>query len=152
MFAEALALRQQWISDIVISKTVIKKLILMKTKFAASSGVATLADMGLFALLAKITNIPLEIINIISSLTGMVINFILQKKYVFELNRKVRTAFILSLLVSFGGIFISTSIIYGLKSFYYFRTYPIFAKILATGVVFFYNFYLKRFSFEKKFF
>jgi len=124
----------------------------MKTKFAASSGVATLVDMGLFALLARITSIPLEIINIISSLTGMVINFILQKKYVFELNRRVRTAFILSLLVSLGGIFISTSIIYGLKTIAFFQTYPILAKILATGVVFFYNFYLKRFSFEKKFF
>lgn len=123
----------------------------MKTKFAASSGIATLVDMGLFALLSKITSIPVEIINIISSLVGMIINFILQKKYIFELNRKVRTAFILSLLVSFGGIFISTSIIYGLKTIAVFKTYPIFAKIIATGVVFFYNFYLKRFSFEKKF-
>ena len=123
----------------------------MKTKFAASSGVATLADMGLFALLAKVTSIPVEIINIISSLTGMVINFLLQKKYVFELNRKVRTAFMLSLAVSFGGIFISTSIIHGLKNFEIFEIYPILAKIIATGIVFFYNFYLKRYSFEKKF-
>ena len=123
----------------------------MKTKFAASSGVATLVDMGLFALLAKITSIPVEIINIISSLVGMIINFLLQKKFIFELNRKVRTAFILSLLVSFGGIFISTSIIHFLKSFQIFQSFPIFAKIIPTGIVFFYNFYLKRFSFEKKF-
>lgn len=124
----------------------------MKTKFAASSGLATLVDMGLFALLAKITSIPVEVINIISSLVGMVFNFILQKKYIFQLNRKVRTAFILSLIVSLGGIFISTSIIYGLKTIDIFQTYPILAKIIATGIVFFYNFYLKRFSFEKKFF
>jgi len=123
----------------------------MKTKFAASSGVATLVDMGLFALLAKITSIPVEIINIITSLVGMIINFLLQKKYIFELNRKVRTVFILSLLVSFGGIFISTSIIHFLKTFQIFQSFPIFAKIIATGIVFFYNFYLKRFSFEKKF-
>ena len=124
----------------------------MKTKFAASSGIATLVDMGLFALLSKITQIPVEVINIISSLVGMVINFLLQKKYVFQLNRKVRTAFLLSLAVSLGGIFISTSIIYFLKTIVIFQTYPIFAKIIATGIVFFYNFYLKRFSFEKKFF
>ena len=124
----------------------------MKTKFAASSGVATLVDMGLFALLSKVTQIPVEIINIISSLVGMVINFLLQKKYVFQLNRKVRTAFLLSLAVSLGGIFISTSIIYLLKTIEIFQTFPIFAKIIATGIVFFYNFYLKRFSFEKKFF
>ena len=123
----------------------------MKTKFAASSGVATLVDMGLFALLAKITSIPVEIINIITSLVGMVVNFILQKKYIFQLNRKVRTAFILSLIVSLGGIFISTSIIYGLKTILIFQTYPILAKLIATGIVFFYNFYLKRFSFEKIF-
>ena len=124
----------------------------MKTKFAASSGVATLVDMGLFALLAKITLIPVEIINIITSLVGMIVNFILQKKYIFQLNRKVRTAFILSLIVSLGGIFISTSIIYGLKTISIFHAYPILAKLIATGIVFFYNFYLKRFSFEKKFF
>jgi putative flippase GtrA len=124
----------------------------MKTKFAASSGIATLVDMGLFALLSKITNIPVEIINIFSSLVGMIINFLLQKKYIFKLNRKVRTAFLLSLAVSLGGIFISTSIIYGLKTIPIFQNQPIFAKIIATGIVFFYNFYLKRFSFEKKFF
>lgn len=123
----------------------------MKTKFAASSGVATLVDMGLFAVLSKVTSFPVEIINVFTSLVGMVINFILQKKFIFELNRKVSTAFILSLLVSLGGILISTSIIYGLKRFELFQTYPIIAKIIATGIVFFYNFYLKRFSFEKKF-
>ncbi|MEM9546636.1 MAG: GtrA family protein, partial [Bacteroidota bacterium] len=93
----------------------------MKTKFAASSGVATMVDMGLFALISKITTIPVEFINIFSSLVGMIINFVLQKKFIFELNRKVSTAFILSLLVSFGGIFISTSIIYGLKRFELFQ-------------------------------
>ena len=124
----------------------------MKTKFAASSGVATLVDMGLFALLSKITSIPVEIINIFSSLVGMIINFLLQKKFIFQLNRKVRTAFLMSLAVSFGGIFISTSIIYGLKTISIFQVYPILAKIIATGIVFFYNFYLKRYSFEKKFF
>jgi len=135
----------------LINREVIKKLILMKTKFAASSGVATLVDMGLFALLSKITSVPVEIINIFSSLVGMVINFVLQKKYIFQLNRKVSTAFILSLLVSLGGIVISTSIIFGLKRIEIFQIYPILAKIIATGIVFFYNFYLKRFSFEKKF-
>jgi len=123
----------------------------MKTKFAASSGVATLVDMGIFALLSRVTSIPVEIINIFSSLVGMVINFLLQKKYIFQLNRKVRTAFLLSLIVSLGGIIISTSIIYGLKTIDIFQSYPILAKIIATGIVFFYNFYLKRFSFEKKF-
>ena len=123
----------------------------MKTKFAMSSGIATLVDMGLFYVLEKVTSSPVEVINIISSLVGMIVNFLLQKKYIFELNRKVRTAFILSLIVSLGGIFISTSIIYGLKTIAIFQAYPILAKIIATGIVFFYNFYLKRFSFEKKF-
>ena len=136
----------------MFSREQLKKLFVMKSKFAASSGVATLVDMGLFALLAKITSIPVEVINIITSLVGMVVNFVLQKKYIFQLNRKVRTAFILSLVVSLGGILISTSIIYGLKTISIFQTYPILAKLIATGVVFFYNFYLKRFSFEKKFF
>jgi len=123
----------------------------MKTKFAASSGVATIVDMGLFGILTKVTDLPEELINVISSLVGMLINFFLQKKYIFELNRKVSTAFILSLIVSLGGIFLSTSIIHYLLRMNFFEMYPILAKLIATGIVFFYNFYLKRFSFEKKF-
>ena len=135
----------------VISKELIKKLLVMKSKFAASSGVATLADMGLFWVLTQVTALPKEVINVISSLVGMVINFFLQKKFIFELNRKVSTAFLISLCVSLGGIFLSTSIIHFLLKVSIFETYPILAKLIATGIVFFYNFYLKRFAFEKKF-
>lgn len=123
----------------------------MKSKFAASSAVATLVDMGLFGILTKVTDIPEEIVNVISSLVGMVINFFLQKKFVFEMNRKVSTAFLMSLAVSLVGILLSTTIIHYLLRLPIFETYPIIAKLIATGIVFFYNFYLKRFAFEKKF-
>ncbi len=81
----------------------------------------------------------------------MLINFLLQKKYIFKLNRSIKSTFLLSFAVSIGGIFLSTTIIYLLTKITIFAATPMLAKIVATGIVFFYNFYLKRFVFEKKF-
>ncbi|MEE9439118.1 MAG: GtrA family protein [Saprospiraceae bacterium] len=135
----------------MINKEIIKQLFVLKSKFAASSGIATLVDFGVFQSLISWTQIPEEIINIISSSIGMLINFLLQKKYIFKLNRSIKSTFLLSFAVSIGGIFLSTTIIYLLTKITIFAATPMLAKIVATGIVFFYNFYLKRFVFEKKF-
>ena len=135
----------------MFEKEFIKKLLVLKTKFAASSGVATIIDVGLFTTLSRYTTLSEPIINVISSLVGMVINFVLQKKFIFELNRKASTVFLLSLAVSLVGIGISTTIIHFMMSVPVVTDFPVIAKLVATGVVFFYNFYMKRFAFEKKF-
>jgi len=135
----------------LFEKEFIKKLLVLKTKFAASSGVATIVDVGLFTTLSRYTTLSEPIINVISSLVGMVINFVLQKKFIFELNRKASTVFLLSLAVSLVGIGISTTIIHFMMSVPIVTDFPVIAKLVATGVVFFYNFYMKRFAFEKKF-
>lgn len=135
----------------MFEKEFIKKLLVLKTKFAASSGVATIVDVGLFTTLSRYTTLSEPIINVISSLVGMVINFVLQKKFIFELNRKASTVFLLSLAVSLVGIGISTTIIHFMMSVPIVTDFPVIAKLVATGVVFFYNFYMKRFAFEKKF-
>lgn len=135
----------------MFEKEFIKKLLVLKTKFAASSGVATIIDVGLFTTLSRYTTLSEPIINVISSLVGMVINFVLQKKFIFELNRKASTVFLLSLAVSLVGIGISTTIIHFMMSVPIVTDFPVIAKLVATGVVFFYNFYMKRFAFEKKF-
>ncbi|MEM7102845.1 MAG: GtrA family protein [Bacteroidota bacterium] len=122
----------------------------MKFKFALSSSVATIVDNVLYNVLVYYFFTPV-ISNIISYATGTLINFVLQKKYIFDLNRKLSTAFMLSLLVSMGGLALSTLFIYLLNKIEFFNSYQVITKIVVTGIVFFYNFYLKRFAFEKRF-
>ncbi len=127
------------------------RLFLLKVRFAMSSLVATLADYVLYLVLVTYFLTPV-VSNIISAFTGMVINFLLQKRFVFRLRRSVVMAFSLSLLVSIGGISLSTFIIWFLNKYAFFSSYQFITKLCATGIVFFYNFYLKRFAFEKRFF
>jgi len=122
---------------------------MMKVKFAMSSSVATLVDYVLYQVLVRYLFSPVAS-NLISATVGMVINFFLQKKYIFELKRSVNIAFIISLLVSVGGIGISTIIIHFLNNSEMLSGNQYIIKAIATGTVFFYNFYLKRFAFEKR--
>ena len=122
---------------------------MMKVKFAMSSSVATLVDYVLYQVLVRYFFSPVAS-NLISATVGMVINFFLQKKYIFELKRSVNIAFIISLLVSVGGIGISTIIIHFLNKSEMLAGNQYIIKAIATGTVFFYNFYMKRFAFEKR--
>lgn len=123
---------------------------MMKVKFAMSSSVATLVDYVLYQVLVRYLFSPV-VSNLISATVGMVINFFLQKKYIFELKRSVNITFIISLLVSVGGIGISTIIIHFLNKSEMLAGNQYIIKAIATGTVFFYNFYMKRFAFEKRF-
>lgn len=132
------------------TKDNIVNLFMMKAKFAMSSSIATLVDYFLYQVLVKHLFSP-EISNLISASVGMLINFFLQKKYIFELKRSVKIAFLISLLVSIGGIGISTVIIHFLNKSEVLAGNQYIIKAIATGTVFFYNFYMKRFAFEKRF-
>ena len=122
---------------------------MMKVKFAMSSSLATLVDYVLYQVLVRYLFSPVAS-NLISATVGMVINFFLQKKYIFELKRSVKIAFIISLFVSVGGIGISTIIIHFLNKSEMLAGNQYIIKAIATGTVFFYNFYMKRFAFEKR--
>ena len=130
--------------------TFFKKLLLLKVKFASSSLLATITDYGLYLTLVGNVFNPV-VSNIISSGTGMIVNFALQKKFIFELNRKVMHAFLLSVLVSIGGIVLGTFFIYLLNMNVFLSEHQYITKLIVTGLVFFYNFYLKRYSFERRF-
>ena len=82
---------------------------------------------------------------------GMIINFILQKRYVFILHRKLDAAFALSIGFSLLGIIIGSTIIGLLVKIDFFSENPFITKLIVTGLIFFYNFYTKRFAFEKQF-
>ena len=128
-----------------------RDLFMMKLKYVSASVIATIVDYGLYGILSWQGFSPVAA-HIPSFSAGMVTNFMLQKKYVFDLQRKTHVAFGLAVLVSLGGLLLSTLIIGWLIRFPFFANYHVIAKFVSTAMVFFYNFYLKRYIFEKRFF
>ncbi|MGD1839901.1 MAG: GtrA family protein [Thermonemataceae bacterium] len=126
----------------------LRDFLLPKLKFATTSSVATAVDYVLYLVLVTSGLRPV-VSNLISGFCGMVLNFILQKRFVFLLKRDVKTAFVLSICFSLLGILIGTSLIYLLNKWIFFQEHQYITKLIVTGIVFFYNFYTKRFAFEK---
>jgi len=124
-------------------------LIKLKAKFALSSSLATAVDYGLYQVLVDRV-FPPVVTNVITASTGMLINFILQKKYIFDLNRTAKKAFMISIASSIVGIAISTGLIHIFTTNDFFGKNQRIIKAIVTGIMFFYNFYMKRFAFEKK--
>ena len=128
----------------------IKALFLLKFKFALTSLVATSLDYTLYIVLVYQSLAPV-LANTIAYTIAVILNFTLQKKFVFSMKRKERTVFMMAIGVSVVGLGLSNSIIWGLTQYPFFIDYPYVTKLIATGLVFFWNFYMKRFVFEKKF-
>lgn len=140
------------------------KLFQLKIKFAMVSLVATGFDFLLYGLFVLIifpadgtptTREEMIAITLCGAFCGMLINFFLQKRFVFDLKRKVSTAFILAICVSLGGIALNAGIVAWLSNFAWFLSsdfHKLLPKIIATGTVFLYNFYLKRLVFEGRVF
>ncbi len=127
------------------------RLFLLQARFAASGLVATVVDYGLYlALVHRI--LPPVLANIVSYSVAVVVNFILQRWFVFEMKRPGYQVFLLSMAVSAGGLAISSGIIHLLSGMAFFNERQYITKLLATGLVFFYNFFAKRYVFEKKIF
>jgi len=122
----------------------------LKLKFATSSLLATVVDYGLYLFLVGSFFSPV-LSNVISAGSGMLINFFVQKKYVFELKRSLKLTFAISLVSSLIGLTLGTGLIYLLNKYPFFEQQQFLTKGLVVGVIFFYNFYLKRFAFEKRF-
>lgn len=131
-------------------KEKVKELILLKFKFGLSSLVATSINYGLYLLLVNRVLPPVPA-NIIAYSTAVIVNFILQKRFVFTAKGKVSTVFMRAMLVSVIGMGIDTGIIYSLNQMTFFAEHQAVTKLVSTGIVFFYNFYFKRYAFERKF-
>ncbi|NNC93964.1 MAG: GtrA family protein [Chitinophagales bacterium] len=132
-------------------RSFLKEFLIPKFKFGVTSGIATVVDIGLYLLLVEYLGFAKVPSNIFSAFCGMIINFFLQRKFIFYLNRKLSVAFVMSLMFSIVGIGISTALIYLLSLNPFFNDHQYITKPLVTGIVFFYNFYTKRFVFEKRF-
>jgi len=130
-----------------------KRLLALMGKFASASVLATLIDFVLFFILAD-NFFSKKNATTISRSIGMLINFLMQKKFVFQTNRNVWTIFLLTMLVSLGGLWLGRIIMGFMGDWSIWETYSwfkIFPKIMETALVFFYNFFMKRFVFEKRF-
>lgn len=128
----------------------IKELLRLKVRFALTSSIATGLDYVLYLVLVHWFFSPV-VSNIISYSSAALMNFWMQKRFIFELNRKVQNVFLMTMTISVGGLLLSTLIIYLLNLFPFFQQYQFVTKLLTTGIIFFYNFYLKRFAFERRF-
>lgn len=124
-------------------KSLIKKVV----KFASTSAIATLVDYILYLVLVEYFFSPVYS-HIISAGCGMIINFFLQKRFVFVLRRKIQWAFIGSVLASLIGIALGSVLIHYLNFIDFFKEYQFITKLVVTGTIFFYNFFTKRFIFE----
>lgn len=125
-------------------------LFLLKVKFAVSSALATLVDYFMYLFLVAYYFEPVTS-NLISASFGMVINFIIQKRYIFQLERKAGIVFLISAAVSLVGVGLSTLFIFLLTKIDFFLEHQFITKAIVVGIIFNYNFYFKRFAFEKRF-
>lgn len=114
-----------------------------------SSAIATAIDILLFTLVFT-QFLPVLESELISGFIGMVINFILQKKYVFDLQRNQIVAFMLSIALSFLALFLGGLLIDFLVGFELLAAYLIIPKLMVMAAKFFFNYFTKRWIFEKK--
>ena len=118
-----------------------------KLPFALTGAVATGINYGLYLLLVNRYLPPLPA-TLLAYSSSVVLNFFLQRYFVFELRRSLRSAFLLSMVVSVGGLCLDAAIVWGLHWFPLLGDREWGIKLVATGVVFFYNYYGKRRVFE----
>ena len=123
----------------------------LKAKFFVTSGISTLLYWGAYFLFRDIFLMNPVLSNVLGYSLAVLLNFTLQKLFIFDLNRSQQTAFLMSVAVSVGGLGLSTLFVFLLSKLAFFRTYELLMVMTVSGVLFFYNFYLKRYAFERKF-
>lgn len=127
----------------------LKGLALKVVRFAMTGAIATGINIGLYLLLVNRV-LPPVAANLVAYSSSVVINFMLQKRYVFQLERSAGRAFTLSMLASVGGLLLDTGIVATLNLWPFFAERQWLIKFCSTGVVFIYNFISKRYIFEKR--
>ncbi len=126
-----------------------RKFLLPKLKFGAGSIIATLGDYGLFFFLLKM-GLQAWLAQGMAHTFGMVINFVIQRNFIFSKERSMLSSFAYSFIFSMLAIILSSISIHVLFKLAVFNDYPILPKLIVTGILFFFNFYTKQFSFERK--
>jgi putative flippase GtrA len=113
------------------------------------SGIATVSDYLIFFGLLQL-QVEAWLAQLVAHSSGMLINFFIQNRFIFNRKRGLKEAFFISLSFSMIAITLSSLSIHVLLNTSFFETYPIIAKLLVSGFIFIFNYYTKQFSFEKK--
>lgn len=129
----------------------IKSLFLLKSKFLVTSIIATALDIGIYLLLYHQFGMSAVVAQSIAYPIAVLFNYLLQKWFIFESNRKASTTFLLAMLVSGIGYLLSLLLVYLLDQVIFLHENQFLLKFIEKGILFFYNFYFKRFAFEKRF-
>jgi len=114
-------------------------------RFLTTSAIATGIDFCIYVLFCLFYYPPVA--NLISHSIGMIVNYTLQRRYVFHTDRSISLSFMLSLVFSGGGVLLGTVLIYCLIQIEFFNVQPLFAKIVTIVMIFFYNYTTKKIAF-----
>ncbi len=128
----------------------IPELIKLKLQFGFASLLATGIDYSLFLFLVW-SDVDAIKAHYFSASLGMLVNFFVQNQYVFLRERALLSTFFLSIAVSVIGIYLGGLLMGWIQQFQFWNAHVYVSKLGVTGLIFFYNFYLKRFVFEKRF-
>lgn len=131
------------------TKARLKSFSLSLAKFATSSVLATVVDFVLFLFVLSPVLKPFWA-EFFSGFVGMVINFFLQKRFVFTLRRNAYAAFGLSILFSLIALLLGSYLMQFLVSFDFFKEYLVIAKVMVVASKFFFNYFTKKRIFEKR--
>ncbi|GAB5539548.1 MAG: hypothetical protein Salg2KO_16510 [Salibacteraceae bacterium] len=126
-----------------------KQLSISMLKFGTSSLLGTGMDFLSFTFIFRFF-MPIFWAELCSAFIGMVVNFFMQKRFVFDLNRRVSTAFLLSISFSFVFMFAGAFAMESLAKTDMFGEFLIGAKLLVMGAKFLLNYFSKRWVFEKR--
>jgi putative flippase GtrA len=125
--------------------TLIKKNISVSFyKYVGVGSIAALVDISIFSVFAKLLGLNYLIVALVSFTIASFVNYILSIKYVFKSRArysKGREIFAVY-MVSFFGLVINEIVLYALIDLLFMEM--IFAKVLATGIIFFWNYLIRK--------
>lgn len=113
------------------------------TRAVTVSGLSTLLDFSLLIVLSEFAGLPVLLANLISSLTGVMTSFTLNRFWTYpeSRTRPMRRQFAQFFLVSMVGLLLNSSIVGLLHQ----SSGYVAAKVVATTAVFFWNFMSNRY-------
>jgi putative flippase GtrA len=120
-----------------------------KIPFAITGLVATSVNFGMYLLLVD-RFLPYLPATMIAYASGVVLNFFMHRYFVFDLNRSASKAFGITLITSGIGLTLDALIVSGLHRSNIYGEREWLIKGTAMGILFFYNYYSKKYAFEGK--
>ena len=116
-----------------------KKIILDLIKYFGVAIVAALVNIGMLYVFTDLFYINYLISNILSFTLGLLVNYVLSKKFVFKESKMNKILeFIIYAVIGSIGLGIDTLVLWLFTS--KFKIYYLLSKIISTGVTFIWNF------------